>query len=127
MNDAGATLLEVLACTEFIAIVTHGPDGPHVVGTWGDYVRRLNPTVDTLVVPAGGYHALEKNLGSDDRIQLLMASRSVPGTHGPGQGCSVSGRARLVTVGHVADEAKAQFPWARGALVISVEAITVQL
>ena len=27
--------------TEFVAIVTQGPEGPHVVGNWGDYVRKL--------------------------------------------------------------------------------------
>lgn len=127
MDTTGTTLLQVLDHTEFIAIVTQGDDGPHVVGTWGEYVRKLNPTAETLAVPAGGYRELEKNLASDDRVTLLIASRAVAGSNGPGQGCAIQGRAELVTEGSVAENVKSHFPWARGALVISVQEISIQL
>ncbi|MBM5811723.1 MAG: hypothetical protein FJ191_07115 [Gammaproteobacteria bacterium] len=32
---------EVCEATEFVAIVTRGEDGPHVVGNWGGYLRAL--------------------------------------------------------------------------------------
>ncbi len=77
---------EVLETTEFVAIVTSGPDGPHVVATWGDYVRQLGLEGDRLLIPAGYYQHTEANLGRDSRLQLLIASRAAEGTLGPGQG-----------------------------------------
>lgn len=117
----------LLNTTEFIAIVTNGEDEPHVVGTWGEYARRLNSSATTIVVPAGGYHQTEKNLAKDDRIKLLIASREVQGSSGPGQACEIVGTAELLTEGSTAEAAKRCFPWARGALVISVEGISLQL
>ncbi len=119
--------LELLNTTEFIAIVTHGHDGPHLVGTWGEYARKLSSSAATIVVPAGGYHQTEKNLARDSRIKLLIASRQVQGSAGPGQACEISGTAELVTAGPTAEDVKRSFPWARGALVISVEEIVQQL
>lgn len=118
---------EVCEATEFIAIVTRGDDGPHVVGNWGDYMRALGPGTDTIVLPAGRYHRTEQNLRRDNRIQLLVASRKVPGDRSPGQGCLVVGTAEILTSGETADRVKARFPWARGALVIHVEQATPQL
>ena len=125
MNDD--TFLELLDATEFIAIVTNGSDGPHLVGTWGDYARRLGSNAATIVVPAGGYHQTEKNLARDNRIKLLIASRSVEGSTGPGQAYQIDGTAALVTAGPTAEAVKQTFSWARGALVISVEEIVAQL
>jgi pyridoxamine 5'-phosphate oxidase-like protein len=119
--------LDVLDATEFVAIVTNGEDGPHVVGNWGEYIRKLSPNAETIVMPAGGYHRTEKNLARDNRIKLLIASRRLRGSHGPGQGCVVSGTAELVTEGSIVEEVKSHFPWARGALVVSVEEIVPQL
>jgi len=127
MSDAHETYREVLEASEFVAIVTNGDDGSHVVGTWGEYVRKLSPSTERLVVPAGGYRQTERNLAKDNRIQLLIASRSVPGSNGPGQACEISGTAELVTRGPVADEVKRNFPWARGALVVTIKKINPQL
>jgi len=127
MSDVNEVLREVLDATEFVAIVTQGPDGPHVVGNWGDYIRKLGPTSDTIVIPAGGYQQTEKNLASDPRIQLLVASREVQGSQGPGQGCTIHGTAELVTDGPVVDEVKQHFPWARGALVMVIEEVLPHL
>ena len=118
---------EVLEATEFVAIVTSGPDGPHVVATWGDYVRQLGLDGTRLLLPAGFYHQTEENLGRDPRIQLLVASRNAEGTRGPGQGCVIEGKGAIVTSGEEADRVKARFPWARGALAVSVEKVTAQL
>ena len=121
------TCVRLLETTEFIAIVTNGEDGPHVVGTWGEYVRELHSTAETIVVPAGGYHQTEKNLAKDDRITLLIASRRVQGSSGPGQACEIRGTAELLTAGPMVEEVQKSFPWARGALVISVGQIALQL
>lgn len=118
---------ELLDKTEFLALVTEGPDGAHVVGNWGEYLRRLGLDGDRIVLPAGYYRRTEENLGRNDRIQIMVASRSVAGSHGPGQGCVLKGSARIESDGERAERAKAAFPWARGALVITVSSVETQL
>ena len=122
-----AVCREVLDATEFVAIVTSGPDGPHVVATWGDYIRQLGMEDDRLLIPAGFYQHTEENLGRDPRIQLLAGSRRAEGTQGPGQGCLLEGTGAIVTSGEEMDRVKAKFPWARGALVVRVEKVSALL
>lgn len=120
---------EVIDKTEWVAIATCGDSGPHIVGTWGDYVRALGiKDSGIIVIPAGYYNITEENLKKNNRVELLIASRQVHGTNGrPGQGCSISGRGEIQTSGKFADLAKSKFPWARGALVITVEKVSTQL
>ena len=60
---------------------------PHVVATWGDYVRALDTKDnEVIVIPAGHYNITEENLKKNKRVELLIASRQVEGTYGPGQG-----------------------------------------
>jgi predicted pyridoxine 5'-phosphate oxidase superfamily flavin-nucleotide-binding protein len=127
MAEQTETYLEVLTATEFVAIVTSGNDGPHLVGTWGEYIRRLGADAETIVIPAGGYRQTESNLTEDNRISLLIASRRVPGSSGPGQACEITGTAEVVTEGPVADGVQSEFPWARGALVVSIQEISQHL
>ncbi len=119
---------EVMDKTEWVAIVTCGDSGPYVVATWGDYVRALGiKDGEPIVIPAGHYNITEENLKKDSRVELLIASKQVQGSHGPGQGCSISGRGEVQTSGKFAEMAKAKFSWARGALVIKVEEVKTQL
>ena len=118
---------EVCEATEFVTIVTQGDDGPHVVANWGDYMRRLGIAEDRIILPAGRYHQTERNLRKNARVQLLIASRKVQGTRGPGQGYRIDGTGEILDSGEEVLAVKAQFPWARGALVIHVEAVTAQL
>ena len=111
---------EVLEETEFVAMVTAGPQGPHITATWGDYVRKLGFGDNRLLIPAGYYHQMESNLERDDGIQLLVASRQVEGNLGPGQGFTLKGTGKIVDSGEEMDRVKAHFPWARGALVVQV-------
>lgn len=127
MSIIDAVTRDLLEHTEFVAIVTEGSDGPHLVGNWGDYLRKLKVDGDRIVLPAGHYKKTEENLRSNDRVQLMIASRAVRGTHGPGQGCVLRGTATLQTEGEMADLARSAFRWARGALVIQVESVETQL
>ncbi len=128
MGRLEAELEAVIDASEWVAIATTGPDGPHLAATWGDYVRALGVTGETIVIPAGGLRHTEANLAANPRIQLLFASRAVRGASGnPGKGCLVSGRAEMQVTGPVADAVKARFPWARGALVVHVETAVGQL
>ena len=127
MNAIDAFTRDLLEHTEVLTLVTQGPDGPHVVGNWGDYARRLGFDGGRIVLPAGHYHKTEENLRRDNRIQLMAASRAVRGSRGPGQGCVIQGTAGVQTEGEVFDRTRAAFPWARGALVIAVESVQMQL
>ncbi len=114
------TCREVLEATEFVAMVTAGPEGPHITATWGDYVRQLGLEGNRLIIPAGYYRQMEANLELDPEIQLLVASRRVEGKLGPGQGFTLKGTGKIVDSGEEMDRVKAHFPWARGALVVQV-------
>jgi hypothetical protein len=118
---------EVMGKTEWIAIATTGPDGPHVVATWGDYVRALGLEDDTLLIPAGLMRKTEANLQRDPRVELLCGTRQVQGTRGPGKGCGIVGKAEFQTAGPHFDAVKAKFPWARAAIVVSVDEAKPQL
>jgi len=119
---------EVLEKTEWVAIATCGDDGPHVVATWGDYVRTMGVTdAGVIIIPAGKYNKTEENLRKNNRVELLIASKQVQGSHGPGQGCSLIGKGEVQISGEFAKAAKKSFSWARGALVIKVEQVKTQL
>jgi len=127
MNSTQDICRAVCDATEFVAIVTSGDDGPHVVGNWGDYMRAIGIKDDTIALPAGRYQQTEKNLRKNNRVQLLVASRKVQGSRSLGQGCLITGVGEIVQSGDVVDAVKAKFPWARGALVIRIESVRTQL
>lgn len=118
----------VIETAEWVAIATTGPDGPHLAATWGDYVRALGLEGDLILIPAGRLRRTEANLTADPRVELLFASRHVAGSQGnPGQGCLLRGRAEMETEGQRFDAVRARFPWARAALVVTVEHAGTQL
>ena len=113
---------EVMDKTEWVAITSLGSDGPHMVGTWGDYIRSMSIKDDEVItIPARKYNKTEENLKENGHVELLIASKQVQGSHALGQGCRISGKGELQTTGEFAEAAKERFPWARGALVIKVE------
>ncbi len=119
---------EVIERTEWVAIATCGDDGPHIVATWGDYVRAIGIKDGMIIIiPAGGYNKTAENLKKNNRVELLIASKQVQGSHGPGQGCSITGRGEVQISGEFAEAARKKFSWARGALVIRVEQVKTQL
>jgi predicted pyridoxine 5'-phosphate oxidase superfamily flavin-nucleotide-binding protein len=120
-------LRAVIEASEWVAIATTGADGPHLAGTWGDYVRDMGFDNDQVIIPAGGYHKTEENLKKNPRVEVLVASRQIQRPNGSGQGCVLSGTGELQTSGKIVDAVKAKYPWARGALVIKVEDAKAQL
>ena len=117
---------EVCDATEYVTFVTRGPDGPHLSGHWGNYMRILEPG-EVVVFPVGRFQRTEQNLRANGRIQLMVASRKVQGTRSPGQGCVIDGTGEIVTAGEYLDAVREKFPWARGALVVRVGATSTQL
>ena len=118
---------QVIDRCEWVAIATAGAKGPHLAATWGDYVRKLGISDEFLLIPAGYLHQTEDNLRHDPRIELLFATRQVTGNHGPGRGCAINGRGEVVASGAHADAVKSKFPWARAALVVHIESVSLQL
>jgi hypothetical protein len=51
----------------------------------------------------------------------------VQGSRSAGQGCLIVGSGEILTSGDIVDAVKAKFPWARGAMVIHVEDVKMQL
>ena len=126
MNIEG-TAKKVLEKSEWVAIATSGSDGAHAVATWSEYIIALGFREGRLLIPAGDMHITGENLKSDNRIELLCATRKVKGEHGPGKGFSIKGTAQMETEGENFEAVQARYPWARAALVVNVEKIEDQL
>jgi len=119
---------DVLEKTEWVAIVTWDGNTPHLVATWGDYVRSLGIINDEIIlIPAGHYNKTEENLKGNKHVKLLIASRQVKGSHGTGQGCVIEGEGEIQTEGEFAQRVKEKFSWARGAFVVRAKEVEVQL
>jgi hypothetical protein len=119
---------EIMDKADWISISTEGVDGPHVAATWGDYVRKLGfVNYETIMVPLSGFRTTERNLLSDDRIELLCATKLVPSAFSLGRGCRIRGKGHVETSGERFAAVKEAFSWARGVLVVKVEETHVQL
>lgn len=118
---------EVVEKSEWVAIATAGPDGPHLAACWSHNVRALGIDGEEILIPAWRYFKTEENLRHDPRVELLFASRQVLRPDGQGQGCSIIGTGELQTAGPKADAVKAKFPWARGVLIIKIAEVRTQL
>lgn len=127
MEKIAGICKEVVEKSEWVSIATAGPEGPHLAATWGDYIRKLGISDNLILIPAGFLHKTEANLKHNPRVELLFATRQVQGNHGPGRGCLVTGTGALQTTGLAAAKVKAQFPWARGVLIVTIESAVTQL
>jgi predicted pyridoxine 5'-phosphate oxidase superfamily flavin-nucleotide-binding protein len=117
--------LEVVKRPGVVAIATQGEDGPHLVNTWNSYLQI--PDENRLLIPAGYLHQTEANLARDNRVLLTLGSHEVAGKMGPGTGFLIKGTAAFVSSGPDFDRIKAKYPWARAALVVTVESETQTL
>ncbi len=108
-----------------LSIVTRGEDGPHLVNSWNSYVRTTED--GKLIIPVGGMAETEKNVERDDRILLSICNREVQGKMYKGTGFLVRGTAAFEKEGPGFDALKAEFPWARAALVVTVVEATQTL
>lgn len=127
MNRIEGVYREVIEKSEWVAIATAGPDGPHLSACWTRNVLVLGVDEDEILFPAWRYEQTGENLRRDPRIELLFVARDVPHTDGQGQGCTVIGTGELLTTGSTAERVKARFPWARGVLVVKVAELKTHL
>ena len=61
--DLPQKLLEVLKTDGVVAIATLGPDGPHMVNTWNQYIRMAED--GRMLIPAGYMRRTEANLAAN--------------------------------------------------------------
>lgn len=114
-------LLEVLKHPGIVAIATQGDDGPHLVNSWNHYLQL--PDDRHLVIPAGFMHKTEANIAKSNRVLITIGSHEVQGKIGPGTGFLITGTAAFATAGPDFEAVKARFPWARGAVVVTVDSV----
>ncbi|MFO1515085.1 MAG: pyridoxamine 5'-phosphate oxidase family protein [Verrucomicrobiota bacterium] len=128
MNQIEGVYREVIEKSEWVAISTTGADGPHLAACWTRNVLALGLGENEILFPAGRYEKTSENLQRDRRVELLFVARDVARANGQkGQGCTVVGTGELQVSGPKADKVKAQFPWARGALVVKVTGLRTHL
>lgn len=101
-----------------IAIVTQGPNEPHVVNSWNSYIQIDGE--DKLLIPVGDMIQTQKNIEANNNIKLTISNREVMGKRYKGTGFLVTGTAAFITEGPEFDIVKSKFPWARAALTITV-------
>jgi|YNPNPStandDraft_1061719.scaffolds.fasta_scaffold53587_2 hypothetical protein len=111
----------VMRHNEPVTIGTAWEGGPHLVAAWMNYIEIIDDR--TLAIPAGGYEHTEENLKAGSPIQLMMATLQEEGAHGPGLGFRLTGSGRVDTAGPIYERVFKRFPWARGALVVTVEKV----
>ena len=116
--DLPQKLLEVLKTDGVVAIATLGPDGPHMVNTWNQYIRVAED--GRLLIPAGYMHRTEANVAANNQVLVTLGSSKVPGQHGPGTGFLIKGSAAFITSGPDFDALKARFAWCRAILAITI-------
>ena len=120
--DIPEKLLEVLKKDGVVAIATLGPDGPHMVNTWNNYVRVSED--GRLLVPAGYFHKTEANIAANDKVLVSLGSSKVEGLHGPGTGFLIKGSAKFLSTGPEMEAMKSRFAWARAVLAVSIDSVT---
>ena len=127
MNKIEGIYREVIEKSEWFAIATTGPDGPHLAASWTRYVLALGIDGDEILIPAGRYEKTGENLQHDPRVELLFVARDVRRSDGEGQGCTVIGTGELHTTGLKAESGRARFPWSRGVLTVKINGLKTHL
>jgi Pyridoxamine 5'-phosphate oxidase len=127
MNTIKGVYREVIEKSEWVAIATSGPDGPHLAACWVRNLLPLSESGEEIHIPAWRFEQSEANLKRNPRMELLFVACDVERAKGDGQGCTVIGMGELLTTGPKAEANKTRFPWARGVLVVKVAELKTHL
>jgi hypothetical protein len=115
-------LKEIMKKDGVVAIATLGPDGPHMVNTWNNYIRISQD--ERLLIPAGYMHKTEANIAHNPDLLITLGSSKVAGLHGAGAGFLIKGKGSFVTSGPDFDLMKEKFGWLRATLAVTIESAT---
>ncbi len=109
-----------------VVIVTNSGSDAHVVGTWNNYLEIIDDS--SMAVPAWGYKQTEQNINNGSQVQLLVATRHLPGKSGnPGRGFKLAGKGRFETEGETFQKLSSRFSGIRAAFIITVEQVEQQI
>ncbi|HYG59863.1 MAG TPA: pyridoxamine 5'-phosphate oxidase family protein [Symbiobacteriaceae bacterium] len=108
----------VLSQESSAALVTSGPNGPHLVATWNSYIEIL--TDDTIAFPAGGMKQTQANVEAGSPVQMIIGSRDQAGN---GSGYRLAGQAEFQAGTAIHDQLKKRFPWCRAAVVMRISQV----
>lgn len=115
MNDK---LKAVLTHEGVVTIVTINAQPSSIVNTWMSY---LTVTDDYILAPAAGMRSIEHDFETDNTVTVTLGTKEVEGTQGPGAGFHIHGHGSFLDSGEEFDAKKAQFPWVRKVLKISID------
>lgn len=106
---------EILGKEGAATFATTGTEEPHLAATWNSYITVLE--TDELLIPVGGLYETEENIKRNNNVQMIIASKEVTGTYGPGAGYVLKGPAKFESFGSRFDQVKASFSWARAVMI----------
>lgn len=115
-------ILEILKNEGPATFSTNGPDGTHMAATWNSYIEVVSD--DTILIPAGYLNKTQKNIEAGSGVQMIVGSKAVQGTHGPGSGFLLRGNAKFEESGINFDKMKSRFSWLRSIMVFKVKEAT---
>lgn len=114
--------LEVMQHEGPVTIVSPYIYPASIVNTWMSYVQ-IDQEHDILYIPAAGMNSIESDFKTDNRLIIVVGSKEVEGTMGPGAGFHIHGRGEFISDGYIMNQIKNKFPWIRKVLKVSIEQV----
>ncbi len=111
-------IIEILKHEGPASFATYGPDGIHMAATWNSYIGIANSNL--LLIPAGHLTKTQRNIEEGSQIQIIVASKDVPGLQGKGAGFLLKGKAHFEDKGENFERMKSRFDWIRAIMVFKV-------
>jgi len=118
--------LEVLKNEGVVSIVTMNETEPHIANTWNSFVQISKE--GSILIPAAGMQATEKNVGLNNKIKIALGSKEVVGFNNY-QGCGflIEGTASFVDSGANFDFMKEKFSFISRVLEVEIKSITQKI
>lgn len=92
---------------------------PHVNCTWNSFVKIKDE--QTLLIPAAGMSHTEADLAQNNVLILTLGSRDVEGFNGgQGTGFRITGTGHFIAEGEIFTTMKAEYPFIRKVLCVTV-------
>ncbi len=113
------TIIEILGHEGPASFTTAGSDGPHMAATWNSYIEVAADAA--IIIPVGSLEKTEENIKAGSKLQMIIASKDVKGTQGPGAGFLLKGSAEFKKTGIEFERIRSRFPWARAIMIFNIE------
>jgi len=118
---------EVIDTSQWLAIATAGPEGPHQAACWTRNIQALDYTDSVIRIPVWRLEQTERNLLQDSRIELLFVSADVQRADGTGQGLSILGHGEVHRIGTPMEDARQSLDWINGVLIVTIHSWRLHL